>query len=82
MVCETDYSQDIWKPLKIPDDGNSYQSGFTGRINDPPDIKEQQAKKTFSRTDHSPNSFTATSTTILATYISLSQQPRVWTDTS
>jgi hypothetical protein len=45
MVCEPDYSQDIWKPLKVPDDGKSYHSETAKSINDPPEIIDKQAKK-------------------------------------
>lgn len=80
MVSEPDYSKDIWKPLKVPDDGRNCQQEAPGSMNDPPDIKEQQAKKIFPRTDHSSNSFTATSTAILTSYyFLLSQQPAIWT---
>jgi hypothetical protein len=54
MVSEPGNSREIWKPLKVPDEDRSNEA----------EIKEQQAKKTFFRTDHSPNSFTATYSTI------------------
>lgn len=81
MVSEPGNSREIWKPLKVPDDGRNYQQRSAGSINDPPDIEEQQATKTFFRTDHSTNIFTATSSTIPETFdFFLPHQPGGWSE--